>query len=366
MDAGYGFYEIELWNHSGQQIADISPLCTGLSFTRARNDVETLVFTVDLFAFERYCSIDMGGIDPKVLLAPDVTEVRLKRNGDYQFGTEVKNLNFSFVAAMSGFPVAVSCVGYLNFFADRYITKTYTSNERVAIAVDLINTTQAQTNGSFGVTISGTQYNTGFTDSERTYTQSNIKSSLQNLANISDYPFDFDFRYDKVFRTYQSIGALRDDIPTLIWGGPLSNVTGFQMDRSATSLYNKITGVGSGFGDATLISTAGDLTSQLNYYLREEIAQFNSVVVQDTLDRNTATELSVRKDLLQLPKITMTRDDLGGKWLNPGDRIQFQVNDHPWLSDVHGTYRAEQLDVTADQNQYETVTATLDNYGLVA
>lgn len=373
---GTQLYTFEAWNKTSL-VADITQLVTNVSYTITRNDAETLQFDVDLFKFESYCKDHLGGMDPHVVIQPYATDIKVKRNGVYLFGTQVVMPSFNLAgdsgntassdaSGMSDYPVTIYCTGYLNFFKDRYITKTYTNMERVAIAIDIINTTQAQTNGSFGVTIGSTQFNTGFTDSERTYSLDNIKTKLQELANISDYPFDFGFSYDKVFSTYQHIGAVRDDI-TFIYGGELSNVQAFSMDRDASQLYNKIYGIGFGFGSAALTNSPGtgiDTTSQLNYYLREEILQNNSVTVQATLDQNTNTELAVRKDLLELPKITVVTPQLNGKWINIGDIITFQVLTHTWLSEINGKYRTEQIQVSLDDNQNETIDYVLDNQGV--
>ena len=300
--AASSVYGIELWSQTGTLIADISRLCSNIRYSMTRNDVETLQFDLDLFTFEAYCKNNLGSTDPKFLLQPYATDLKVKRAGTYLFGCQVVSLSFNLTgdanstassnaSGMSQYPVTVSCSGYLNYFKDRYVTKTYTSVERVAIACDLITTTQATTNGSFGVTIASGQYSTAKTDAARTYTQDQVKLKLQELANASDYPFDFSFTWDKQFKTYAKIGAVRGDI-AFIYGGPLSNVQSFSMDRSASSLYNTVYGLGSGFGDAQLLSAQSDAASQANYYRREMLSQYPSVLEQATLDTNTKTDLT--------------------------------------------------------------------------
>jgi hypothetical protein len=375
MDFGSSsLYGIELWSQSGQMIADISRLCHNITYSMTRNDVETLQFDIDLFAFEQYCKTNLGNADPSVLLKPYATDIKFKRAGTYLFGCQVVSLSFNLAgdssssgtstnSGVSDYPMTVSCTGYLNYFKDRYVTKTYTSNERVAIACDLITTTQATTNGSFGVTIPGGQYSTTKVDSQRTYALDQVKLKLQELANASDYPFDFAFTWDKKFQTYSKIGAIRSDI-SYIYGGPLSNVQSFSMDRSASSLYNTVVGLGSGFGTAQLTSNQSDAASQLNYFRREEISQYNSVIEQATLDTNTLTDVAVHKDLLELPKITINSKQLPAAMLSVGDRIPLKVQAHPMLANINGTYRIEVIECRLDDNQFETFTLTLDNYGL--
>ncbi|WP_159441863.1 hypothetical protein [Williamsia sterculiae] len=365
-------YEIELWSPSGSRIADISQLCVNRRYTLQRNEAETLTFSVGLFKFESFCAKHLGGVDPATLLAPYVTDVKVKRAGQYLFGVQVVDVSFTMSADSSSpgqggrgtdFMVNITCTGYLNLFKDRYTSNLYTQVERTAIATDLITTTQAQTNGSVGVTVPAGQYATGLL-TDRTYQRDNIKLKIQELAALSDSPFDFAFTWDKQFKTYQKLGARRQDL-NFIYGGPLGNVAGFTMSRSGINLFNKVYGIGSGYGTDQLTSTQGDTASQLNYYLRETISQFNSVVLQPTLDQNTMTALSLAKDVLELPKVTITGQMVGKNFLSIGDRIPLQVQAHSWLKSVSGLYRIEQMDVSIDENDFEReIVLTFDNYGV--
>lgn len=138
------------------------------------------------------------------------------------------------------------------------------------------------------------------------------------------------------------------------------------MSRSALTLFNKIYGVGSGFGSDQLSSTKGDVISQVNYYVREKVVQFNSVVLQDTLDVNTQTEVDQAKDILELPVVTITGKEIpANAFLVPGDRVPLRVMDHKWLDNVNGLYRIEQVDVTIDENDFESaVQLTFDSFGV--
>jgi hypothetical protein len=367
-------YEIELWSQTGLRIADISTLCQNRKYTLKRNEAEALTFDLDLFKFEEYCRDNLGGTDPHTLIAPYVTDVKVKRNGIYLFGAQVVDISFNLTpdatppgsaSAAVSFPVTITCSGYLNLFKDRYITKTYTATEATSIATDMLTTTQAQTNGSVGVTNAASQYATGVTR-DRIYQRDNVKLKLQELTTLVDGRFDFGFSWDKVFQTYSQIGARRTDI-SLIYGGPLGNVAGLQLDRSGINLFNKVYGLGSGFGDDQLSSTQADAASQLNYYVREKIEQFNSVVDQGTLTQNTAASLALAKDILELPVVTITGNEIprSGNFIIPGDRIPLEVQEHTWLDNINGLFRVEQMDVTLDENDFEkSIVLTFDDYGV--
>lgn len=279
-----GTYTFELWSKSGVRLADISKLAKNRRFTMQRNEAEALTFDLDVVAFEDYCRDKLGNAHPGTLIRPYATDVKVKRQGTYLFGSQVVKVDFQFAEDTT--MATITCTGYLNLLNDRYVTASYTALERTTIASNIISLTQSQPYGDVGITI-GAQYATGKL-SDRNYQSDNIKLKLQQLAALSDAPYDFSISWNKVYRTYQQIGSRRADI-SLVYGGPLSNVKDLSIEQSALRLYNKITGLSSGFGDVTGTSPQLDVPSALNYYLRERIIQYNSVSQQPTLDQNTQT-----------------------------------------------------------------------------
>ena len=346
-------YEIELWIN-GVFVADISKLATSRSYTIKRNDSEELQFTLDVKAFEDHCV--NAGRDPEATLVPYVTDVRVKRNGAYLFGTQVVDINYTF--GEGGASMVVKATGFLDLFASRLITKTYTAEESTEIARDMLDDTQV-IYGDFGVENGPEQYNTGV-NRDRTFIDQNIKDALVNLTDLIDGNFDFAFTYDRKFNTYQMQGTYR---PNLKLTYPY-NIKSISTPKTALNLYNYTIGLGSGFGEETVRSEVSDIDSRLNYGTRMRQVTFNSVQDQTVLDQNTAAENAKTKDLLILPKLTVTGDflDLNTVWV--GDRIPVAVQGHPSLplSDI---YRIEQLSVTIDENDAEDIGLTVDNYGFV-
>ena len=369
-------YTFELWSNSGVVLADISALAHNRTYTIERNAEENLTFDLDMFAWEKFCA--RLGADPRVILTPDQVDVKVKRDGQYLFAAQIvaAPLNIGSDYTMSsgstgGGPgsfnptISVSCTGYLNLFKDRYLTTSFTGQERCAVAGALITQAQAVTNGNVGVTLAAGQYSTGTTDDVRTYTQQNVKDALQNLAALTDGRFDFAFGYDKKFYTYGQIGSERTDL-AFVYGGPASNMIAFYEENSATSLYNEILALGSGFGPDQISSTADDNVSQLNNFLRQNISQHNSVEDQATLDQDAATDLAQAKDLLDLPQVSISGKELEGvPFLSVGDRIPLRFEDHPYLTALNGTYRIEKFAVTLDDNDFESeIRLYFDNFDL--
>lgn len=347
-------YELELWIN-GVMVADISRLAKSRGYTIKRNDAEELTFTLDVKAFEAHCV--SAGRDPEATLVPYVTDVRVRRNGAYLFGTQVVDLNYTFNE--SGASMVVKCSGFLDLFRDRYITKTYTAEDSPEVARDMLDDTQT-VYGDFGVENGPDQYVSGIPH-DRAYIDQNIKDALLNLTELIDDNFDFAFTYDRKFNTYEMQGTYR---PNLKLTYPY-NIKSITTPKTALNLYNYTIGLGSGFGEETVRSEGGDAqdtVSRLNYGTRMRIVSFNSVSSQDVLDQNTATENAKTKDLLILPKLTVSGEfiDLNTVWV--GDRIPVEVQGHPSLP-LNDIYRIEQIAVTLDDNDAEDIGLTVDNYG---
>jgi len=347
-------YELELWIN-GVLVADITKLATDRNYTIKRNDSEELNFSLDVKAFEAHCA--NAGRDPEATLVPYVTDVRMKRNGAYLFGTQVVDLNYTFDQA--GAKMAVKCTGFLDLFRDRYITKEYTADEATLIARDMLEETQFFY-GDFGVVDGPDQYVTGV-NRDRSYVDQNIKDALMNLTDLIDGKFDFAFTYDRKFNLYEMQGTYR---PNMRLTYPY-NIKSISTPKTALNLYNYTIGLGSGFGEETLRSEGGDAQdadSRLNYGTRMRIVSFNSIADPDTLDQNTAAENARTKDLLILPKLTVSGEflDLNTVWV--GDRIPVEVQGHTSLA-LNDVYRIEQIGVTIDENDTEDIALTVDNYG---
>lgn len=348
-------YELELWIN-GVMVADISKLAKDRKYTIKRNNSEELEFTLDVTAFENHCAA--AGRDPEATLVPYVTDIRVKRYDKYLFGVQVVDMNYTF--GEDGAKVAVKCSGFLDLFQDRYITKKYTATEATTIAKDMVANTQT-VYGSFGVSNGPEQYATGV-NRDRDFIDQNIKDALINLTNLIDGQFDFAFTYDRKLNIYAQQGSYRPNIKLTY---PY-NIKSISTPKTALSLYNYTIGLGSGFGEETLRSEGGaaqDDASRLNYGTRMRIVSFNSVADQTTLDQNTAAVNAQTKDLLVLPKLTVSGKflDVGDVWV--GDRIPVEIQGHPSLP-LNDVYRIEQMGVTLDDNDAEDIALTVDNYGL--
>lgn len=348
-------YELELWIN-GVQVGDVSRMAKSRSFVLRRNASEDLKFSMDLVAFERYCAL--AGREPLATLEPYVTDIRVKRMGQYLFGVQVVEVNYTLAAG--GISMEVRATGFLDLFKDRFITKTYTEEEATAIWRDAIAETQSgDPTNDFGVTAGVQQYTTDV-DRTREYVDQNVRDLLVNLTALNDGNFDFRFNYDRSFEIFEQIGANR---PGNKFTYPY-NISGGTVPRSALNLYNYIIGLGSGFGEEALRSIQSDAASRLNYKTRQKIVTFNSVTEQETLDQNTSAYLERVKEILMLPSIKTDGIFCDLSVIGVGDRVPVEVQGHAAIP-LNDTYRIEQIECSLDDNDAEDISLTIDNFGLV-
>lgn len=350
-------YEVELYSRGGVLIADISRYVKNLSFTLQRNQAEQLSFSIDLDAFEAQAQ-DIG-TNPLSMLGPYQTDVKVKRNGTYLFGAHVGTLDITLAEIEN--TLNIRAFGYLNLLIDRYVSPTpYVQVDAVDIAWDLIDLTQSQTNGDMGITQGGQQATTVSRD--RTYEpRQNAKDGIVNLTKLVDGNFDIEFTHERVFNTYTMIGTDRSASLEFVYPGNIREVS---VPRDGLALFNKIYGIGSGFGQDSLTSTPSDNDSQLNYGVHEKIITFNSVTEQTTLDQNTQGELNQRKSLLEIPQMTVSGEDFDLNSYGVGDRVTVRIENYPFLATVTGIYRIEKIEVSVDEDEAEDIKLYFDNFGV--
>lgn len=349
-------YTIELYSRSGILLADITPYVKNLRFSLQRNEAEDVALTLDLDAYQDFCA--SIGTHPTAILFPYQTDIKIRRNGEYKLGAHV-----GFVESSLGeteHTLEVKAFGYLNLLIDRYVTKTYEQEDATFIAWDLIDETQSQTNGDMGMTQGAQQATT--VDRDRTYERQNVKEAIVNLTKLVNGNFDFEFTPDREFNTYTMIGSDRSAEVEFIYPGNIRSVT---VPRDGTAMFNKIYGLGSGFGADQIQSTPEDTASQLNYGVHERIVTFNSVVEDTTLDENSEGELEIRKTILEIPQMTVSGEDFDLNSYGIGDRVTVRIEDNPYLATVDGVYRIERIEVDVDENEAEDIKIYFDNYQLV-
>lgn len=348
MDFKHGSeYAFELWHKNGQKLADITHLCKNRRYSTERNEADTIEFMVDLHGFERYCA--SIGTPPQSLLYPLQTDVRVKRNGVYIVGGQVTSTTIKIDQEAD---IEVRVTGYLNMLKDRLVTNEYRQTDAAEIALDLVRRVQSDSAGDMGIEVPHEgQYLTGKLR-DRTYKRADVKDKILKLTNLIDGNFDVRVTPDKKFYTLPTFGSPRTDIEFVV-GGPEGNVKSATIERSATSVYNKIWGLGSGFGDDQIVSVQSDPLSINAHYTREKVVTFNSVKEQNTLNQNTAAAVAKYSTMLEIPKITVTGREFDTNYIKVGDYIPVRTSGHSMIEGLNKVYQVQKIEVHLDDNGFE-------------
>lgn len=345
-------YSIELYNSQNATqtlVADITTMCESVRYVVPLNNFEELSFSLNLEAWKEYCSLI--GIDPYSSIRPLTAEIKLKRDGVYlPFTFEIKSAAKNYTARDSS--IQIQARGTLSKLGDRIITKTYAATDATAIARDIIADSQAKLYGNFGITNGNLFYTGVLTD--RTYERYNCMDAIRNLSDDASGGFDFYFDHDWKFYTMSKRGSTWTDI-VYSFGGEGSNSIEYQNPEDGTFITNALTIVGEGIGDPLLNTPASglDVTSALTYGLREKALIYSNISNQAWLDAKAASELVGRKDVYDLPTITLLGDvfDLNEKWV--GDTIQLACIDE--ASPYTGNGRIKSLTVSLDNQHNEVI-----------
>lgn len=345
-------YSIELYTPSGQQTADLSGIAKNRRFRLSRNNADQISFDLDLFEIERYAhSINTTAVQ---LIQPGITEVRVRRLGNYLVGGQVGPVNPLMDSTSQNMPVNV--IGFLDLFKDRMTSnlRIFTNVQRTTIAWTLINESQSQgADWDFGIT-QGTLVTLPETYS-RKYQNVPIRSGLKDLTELQ-LAFDMEITPDKVFNTYVAIGSIRPEIE-FQYPGNIKRI-GAPIDPS--NIANQLYLLGSGIGQsAQTYLPSGDAGSQANYKVREK-----SVILSDVLDSGTLAdyghrELESWKSPLQVPTINFVAGVNGAPQttdIHIGDYVgAYAHSGSSFIDSINGLYRIETIDIQPDGNDVENV-----------
>jgi hypothetical protein len=344
-------YRIEVRDPDGNLVADISDRCTRRHWAVRRNRPSTIELSFDGRDLVNYFKSLSTSIE--AVFSVNINEIRI-----YRFDTLMVAGQISYYMAFDEgddkIRVDIQAPGWQALFAAR-ITALTQNYELVdnwdlgAIMWDLIDQSQLQANGDFGIT-EGTIQTSQI--GERHYVYKNIGDALVQLSEVIGGP-DFEFTASKVFNVYSpKQGIARPDVVFNYPGNFLKPST----QRDGTKMFNRIIASGAGTGTERLLSTAEDLTSQASYKLRELPVNYPDVSVQTTLDDHADEDLRTNVTFLDLPVVKTTGDDpqLGSYWL--GDEVTVRVTKNVEIfGHLAGVWRVEEIDVTIDQNNFEDV-----------
>lgn len=242
------------------------------------------------------------------------------------------------------------------------LNSRYTPDEVIFSAVDagdiawsLINTSQGETNGSFGITegtIEATQ------NRDRTYNNKNIADAIVELSNVIN-GFDFEINDSKVFDVYASQGVDRSADIVLEYG---INITDIRITDDFSKPVNRAIVLGDSGDpmDALRVDT-NNTGLQTIYKIREGLTTEPSVSELGTLtDKGEALNRKYGNSLVKLSmgivrSTTPTIEDFA-----IGDIIRLKVQSG--IYNIDENYRIFEWSVNYQEDNTETLSLVLGKF----
>ena len=147
----------ELVAPDGTALVDISTIAADRSWSRRRNNADTVGFKLSLDKWEELCR--KLGVHPRELIRKNWTEVLVKEGGVYVAAGQIQYLKTKLGAGT----IEVQAAGYLDLFRKRRTAalRTFTATDGSDIAWTLIEESQALPNGNLYITRGSAQAASG-------------------------------------------------------------------------------------------------------------------------------------------------------------------------------------------------------------
>lgn len=353
-------YKVEVYDPSGNLIADLSNQRKSLKIKKVRNDSDTITLSYDLDVIRKLALA--SGLGVWDILYAGRNEIRVTRNTSVISAGKIA-LAYPQISGDTR-QIDITVTGWLDLLAQRFTggNQLYgapaglPSQDAGAIAWDLINTTQSLTNGSFGITQGTIQTSVS---RDRSYSFKNIKDALQELSQV-DQGFDFEITWDKVFKVWYPKIGINNNNSVFTYPG---NIQSLNFQRSAQNIANEIIARGAGTGPDAFTSTVDDAGSQAKYGLRQMFMDMSDVELQATLTQNAQSQLTFSSDFIDVPSITLT-SSIGPQWgeYGIGDIVPIQIlAQTEVLGPINNNFRIDSAEIDVSDNNVETITLGMMN-----
>ncbi len=345
-------YEVLVYSKAGLPMGNIFALCKNFQWQKVRNDAGSVTFDLNLEQYEAYLEAIGYGDEPENFMETGRNDIRVKRNGQWLIGTNV--IKFDYGVDENTVTMKVSCTGYLNYYKKRYIDIDFDNTAQEQIMWGVIDACNAKYGGDYGIT-QGVHVGQSVLR-DRHQVRKEVKSFLQQMSQIRA-GVDFEITADKKLNTYIAQGAYRPDV-RLTYAG---NIESFSFSRSVENVSNFIYGIGSGNGDDAIQAESEDTASEDYLYRREQIASYNSITDEDTLQQNVDAVIHYAAQPIELPTITLQINVLDLSTIGIGDTVSVTMDGSKLLAHINGFYRIESITCRVNDQGDETVDLTFDD-----
>lgn len=345
-------YEVLVYSKDGLPMGNIFALCKNFQWQKVRNDAGSVTFDLDLERYEQYIEEIGFGDDPHSFMEVGRTDIRVRRNGQWLVGTNI--IKFDYGVDENSVTMKVSCTGYLNYYKKRYIDIDFDNTPQEDIIWGVIDACNQKYGGDYGIT-QGVHVGESIVR-DRHQVRKEVKSFIQQMTQLRA-GVDVDITADKKLNTFIAQGAYRPDI-RLVYPG---NIASFGFSRSVENVSNFIYGVGSGNGEDAIQAESEDAASEDYLYRREQIASYNSVIEEGTLQQNIDSLKHYLSDPIELPTISVQINTFDLSSLGIGDTISVEMTGNKSLAHINGFYRIESITCKVNDQGDEFVDLTFDD-----
>jgi hypothetical protein len=351
-----GLYSITIHDRlTGDEIADITNLCTKRHYVMTRNRPGLIDLEMDLFAAEDFAAaLGMGFYG---LFNSGIADIRVKRDGVWKIGGRL--LDTTPDLSEDGGSFSLKTIGLLGMFSDRFLhpddTLTYSNVDIGQVAWNRIAAAQAKDDGDLGITLGLIEASRTIEEEEQAAFGKNIQELLIGYTDLSNSG-DLEITADKQFNWhYPGLGADRPKHPFRYGNG--GNIKRIVAPRDATKLANVAYSRGANNGTAQVFSLSQNTSSRAAYGRHESVEDYTSIQSQELVQSFGDEVIRTSSSPSILPTIELfgDRDPILNVY-NLGDRVPLEIPDRPSFAHVHGQMlRLNEIDVTWDDNDYEDV-----------
>lgn len=258
-------------------------------------------------------------------------------------------------------PIKNNWAGIFSYTWFEQLSNRFTDAERIFTGIDqgeiawtLIDETQTQDDGDFGI-VEGTIEET--VERDREYFNDNIMESIINLSNVLG-GFDFEVTDLKQFNVASIIGVDRTDSITLTYG---LNITKCSITEDFSNPVNRAIILGEATDETSLQRVErNDVPSQDLYKVRENVESQMDVSELTTLEDMGDAMLRKYKSRLFKVDVDILPSSIKVTDFAMGDLVRLKIQDG--IYDIDETYRIFEYSVSVDHLNKETLKLVLGNF----
>lgn len=335
-----GKYEFDIYTKSGSLLFKAGSIAKNRMYHIGRNMGADAGFTLDIEAVTDKAR--KLGIEPATLLGRGQNELRIKRRGKLLYSGRIWYDEGALYQDTKN--LFLRSIDWFNLLAGIHTREalSYTNTDLGQMAANLVLHAQAETNGTYGITIGSVA--TGIIRNENYDAYKNIKEAIVQLMGRQP-GFDMEITPEKVLNAYASIGVTRKEFIFYYPG----NIVDFKPSYDCSKIINRVIARG-----ALESWIENNTSSQEAYGIRSALLDLPDYYLLNSLKE--AAKGAMQPEPLPVLQVTLNgsiEPVVGSFWI--GDRVPVVIKQAPIYNNIEGLYRIEDITVNVDDDDNETI-----------